>query len=352
MKKTPALLVLLFWAGLLQAQSFALNDLLGFTVANAHKLEAQLNRKSFRRDYESPKGSPSNYNYHQIKKSKEGDIIRKLSFLEKGGVPTLCYQTSSLQECNDLKNDIQKAGYTFYGEAIENDQPLLYQKGTSTINASVEIRDGVNLYTFLIEKNTLPKVKEVAYAEDLLQFTSHEYLTAFFGPRNVRKDVFHYTDTEVNKCSVLFPNTSREVIFIWNDEVNYRKPAFLIVGGNLQTKGTANYRLETVQNEWQTRQGIYSGMQLQELQKLNGEKVNFYSWTTDRPGVLAPTKTGAIDFSRLSLVFNCLNCSEQSLQKTANIISSENALADDRKIYISSLIILPEKTQNNTTALR
>ncbi|MDB5196878.1 MAG: hypothetical protein JWP88_1249 [Flaviaesturariibacter sp.] len=352
MKKIPAVLVLLFWSGLAQAQTFDLSDLLGFAGYNAQKIDAYLGKKSFKRDYNSPKESSSNYNYYQIKKSKEGEIVRKISFQEKESTPTLSYQTSSLKEYNDLKYDIKKAGYTCYNESEAADKPLLFQKGNCAINTSVEVADSTTLYTLLIQKIPLPKVKEVAYAEDLLRFNSHECLVAFFGQQNVEKDIFHYTDTEVNKCSVLFPNTSREVIFIWNDEVNYRKPDFLIVGGHLQTKGTAGYTFETVQNEWQTKQGIYSGMQLQELQKLNGEKINFYSWNTDRPGVLAPTSSGAIDFSRLSLVFNCLNCIEKGIQQTANIISSENAIADDRKIYISSIIILPEKEKGATAALR
>lgn len=351
MKKTPAVLVLLLWAGLAQAQSFNLNDLLGLTNYSVQKADAHLGKKSFKRDYESPRESSSNYNYYQKKRSKREEVLRKISFQEGASSPTVCYQTSSVQEFNDLKEEIKKAGYTCYNEAEMEGKTLLYQKGSCSINTSTEIIDSTPLYTLRIEKTALPKPKEVNYAEDLLRFSSHECLAAFFGSDNVKKDVFHYTDTEVNKCSVLFPNTSREVIFIWNDEANYRKPDFLIVGGHLQTKGTADYRLETVQNEWQTKQGIYSGMQLQELQKLNGDKINFYNWSTDRPGVLAPTNSGAIDFSRISLVFNCLNCNEKNLSQT-KIISSENALADDRKIYISSLIILPEKEKGATAALR
>lgn len=353
MKKLPAVLVLLLYAGLAQAQSFDLNDLLGFTSYSVRKFDARLSKNSFKRDYDSPKETSSDYNYYQVKKSKAGEIKRKISFIDDANEPSLCYQTTSLSEYNDLKQDIKKAGYSCYETAEDNDKPLLYQKGECSINTSVEVKDSVSFYTLFIQKSKLPKAKEVAFAEDLLRFPSHECLTAFFGSDNVKKDVFHYTDTEINKCSVLFPNSSREVIFIWNDEVNYRKPAFLIVGGHLQTKGTTSYTLETVQNEWQTKQGIYSGMQLQELQKLNGDKIDFYSWNTDRPGVLAPTNSGAIDFSRLSIVFNCLNCTEKEFQ-TASIINSEKALANDRKIYISSLIILPEKEKSGaaTASLR
>lgn len=351
MKKMPVVLVLLLWARLVQAQSFDLEDLVDFTNYSVQKFDAHIGKKSFKRDYDSPHESASNYSYFQVIQSKEGPVNRKISLQEHKDAPKLYYQTSSLKEYRDLKQEIKKAGFLSYDTTETEDKVQLYQKGTFAINTSIKTIDSIPVYTLLIEKSKLPKAKEIAFAEDLLRFTSHECLAAFFGSGNVKKDIFHYTDTDINKCSVLFPNTNREVIFIWDDEVNYRKPAFLIVGGHLQTKGTAGYRFETVQNEWQTKQGIYSGMQLQELQKLNAGQINLYGWNTDRPGVLAPTG-GAIDFSRLSLVFNCLNCTEKGLQQTTNIISSGNALADDRKIYISSLIILPEKEKGVSTALR
>jgi hypothetical protein len=351
MKKTPVFLVLLFYAGLAQAQAFDLGDLLGMTGQGVQKFDAHLGRKSYKRDYESPREAPSNYNYYQKKKSKGEEVIRKISYQEDDKAPGVSYQTSSQREYSALLQDLRKSGYACYDPAADESKLALYQKGTCTVSTSVEVKDSVTFYTVSIQKTTLPKAKEISFAEDLLKFNSHECLTAFFGDGNVKKDVFHYTDTEVNKCSVLFPNTSREVIFIWNDEINYRHPAFLIVGGHLQTRGTQDYTLETVQNEWQTKQGVFSGMQLQELEKLHGSPISFYSWKTDRPGVLAPTNTGAIDFTRLSIVFSCLNCTDKSALSTT-LINSKNAIADDRKIYISSLIILPEKGQATTAALR
>ncbi|MDB5250992.1 MAG: hypothetical protein JWP27_161 [Flaviaesturariibacter sp.] len=351
MKKTPVLLALLLCAGWAQAQALDLDDLISLTGQGVQKFDAHLGRKSYKRDYESPRESPSNYNYYQQKKSKGEEVLRKVSYQDDDKAPALRYQTTSQSEFSGLLHDLKKAGYVCYDPAADERKPALYQKGTCSVSTALDVKDSLTLYTVSIQKTSLPKSKEVAYAEDLLKFGSHESLAAFFGEDNVRKDVFHYTDTEINKCSVLFPNTSREVIFIWNDEVNYRKPAFLIVGGHLQTSGTQEYTLETGQNEWQTRQGIFSGMKLQELEKLHGSPISFYSWNTDRPGVLAPTKTGAIDFSRLSIVFACLNCTDKSALSTT-LINSQNAIADDRKIYISSLIILPEKGQATTAALR
>lgn len=353
MNKIPALLVLLCCAGLAQAQkTFDLNDLLGFTGYSVQKFDAHLGKKSYKRDYDSPKETATNYNYYQVKKSKSGEVVHKISFQDSDKAPSICFQTSSPTEFEELKKDIKNEGYTCYDETGDLSKPLLFQKANYTIKTSLEVKDSLSFYTLLIQKIQLPKPKDISFAEDLLKFNSHECLVSFFGEGNVVKDVFHYTDKEINKCSVLFPNTSREVIFMWKDEANYRVPAFLIVGGHLQTKGTSGFTRELTQNEWQSRQGVYSGMQLQELQKLNGDKINIYSWKTERPGVLAPTSKGLIDFSRLSLVFNCLNCAEKEFLQTSSIINSENALADDRKIYVSTLIILPEKDKDINTVLR
>ncbi|MFN2439233.1 MAG: hypothetical protein ABR503_08530, partial [Chitinophagaceae bacterium] len=80
-----------------------------------------------------------------------------------------------------------------------------------------------------------------------------------FGAANVKKDVFYYSATETNKCSIVFPNTNREVVFIWNDESNYRNTAFLVIGGNSKTNISANFNQQIEQNAWHSKQGVYSG---------------------------------------------------------------------------------------------
>jgi hypothetical protein len=150
------------------------------------------------------------------------------------------------------------------------------QKDNFLVNTSIEIKDSTIFFTCLLERKELPKAKDIIYAEDLLSVSSHEHLCLLFGEANVKKDTFYYSPTEINKCSILFPNTNREVVFIWNDETNYRKTAFLVIGGNSKPNSSSNFNRPIEQNVWRSRQGVYSGMSLAELQNLNGKEVRFY----------------------------------------------------------------------------
>jgi hypothetical protein len=78
-----------------------------------------------------------------------------------------------------------------------------------------------------------------------------------------------------------------------------------------------------------------------------GKKCGFTSWHLEQAGMLAPKNTGQIDFARISIVLNCLNCHESMFQQV-NIIDSENALLENRKIYVSTMIILPEENKPAT----
>jgi hypothetical protein len=341
MKKIPAILALLFYAGLCRSQTIDLNDLVDFTGFDVQKFDAHLGRKSFKRDYNSPKETQTNYNYFQARKIKGEEIIRKISF-QDGIAPIICYQTNSLKEYNHLKNKIKDLGFYCYEKNPDDSKPVLYQKNSYTINTSLEIIDSTKFYTLVVNKMQLPKLKDITYVEDLLNIKSHEALVSVFGAENVLKDVFRFSEAEVNKCSVLFPNTAREVIFIWDDENNYRKISFLLIGKHAETSGTANFNRQVMQNVWQSKQGVFQGMTLQELQKLNGSHLQFYGWSSEQPGVLAQNNQGNIDFKKISVVLNCLNCGGNNAYQ-ASLIDSNNAIADDKKIYVSAMIILPEK---------
>ena len=85
-------------------------------------------------------------------------------------------------------------------------------------------------------------MREIVFAEDLLTLDSHEFLVAAFGKGNVKEDWFYFTAENRKKCSVIFPNTSRQAIFIWEDEDNRREISFILIGeqmGNEKGNQTA-----------------------------------------------------------------------------------------------------------------
>ncbi len=70
----------------------------------------------------------------------------------------------------------------------------------------------------------------------------------------------------------------------------------------------------------------------------------------EEAGVLAPKNKGKINFDRISFVLNCLNCFKDDYSKI-EFVSSEKELLQDRKVYVSTMVILPEK-EKSATALR
>ena len=83
-------------------------------------------------------------------------------------------------------------------------------------------------------------------------------------------------------------------------------------------------------------------MNLGELQMLNKQPVKFYNWQTESAGYLTPGNKGALDFSNLGIIFNCLNCGFSKIPASP-VIDSGNAIEGNLKVFINSLIILPEK---------
>jgi hypothetical protein len=196
-----------------------------------------------------------------------------------------------------------------------------------------------------VESKVLPGAKEMHYAEDLLQLNSHDHLVAVYGAAHVKKDKFYFSDEEVNKCSVLFPNTNMQIIFIWKDEVNSRDVSFLIVGGHLRAENSLTYHKQIELNTWQSNQGIRSGMSLKELQQLNEAPLYFYGWESEQPGVLINKNNGRIDFKNIRIVLDCFDCSEDKYYTKSNIISSADILRENRRVFISTIIVLPNGRQ-------
>jgi hypothetical protein len=350
MKPFYFLLLFIINSILVYSQPFSIKDLIEFTNYSANKFDNHIAKKDFRRDYFAPQESTVINSY--IQKLKKGDsTVRAIAIESISGGSSIHFQTSSQQEREALQQQLIAAGFRSSADTINNRaNGIMLQQGNLRAYTTVEERDSLSLYTFIIERKELPKAKDLQFGEDLLPITSHEYLTYVFGEDAIKKDVFYYSDTDTNKCSVLYPNTNKQVIFIWNDEVNYCNTAFILIGGQLQTTNTAQNNLSIEHSLWRSRQGIYSGMTLQELQALNEAPINFYSWGQEQEGMLAPKNQGKIDFNKVGVVLNCLNCKDGQYQ--ANVVSSETQLELDKKIYVSTIILMQEKEDGYGLSLK
>lgn len=216
----------------------------------------------------------------------------------------------------------------------------VYQKRNITIQPRVKKEEDKDVYSFIIEKKKLPQAKDIVHVEDLLKINSHEYLAAVFGVNNVKKDVFYFSEKEVNKCTILFPNTSMQAIFIWNDEVNNRDISLLIIGGQFSVGNEMNYR-SVGQSKWRSLNGIYQGMSLKELSQINGGNINFYGWDNEEGGFVVPEKQGQIDFKKTGIKLTCLDCNEDKFYSNSDIIPSSAVLKENRRVFVSAMILAP-----------
>lgn len=325
-----------------EAQSFDLKDLMEFSVDKSDKIVNHLQKKGYKRDY----NNAENRNLFLYEKEEKGRTVRR-AFNFSPGMNTehVLYRTSCEAERMELDRQMVKAGFNTYNNPGSSE--ALYQKDQFHLTRVTEVVDGVTMHTYSFVKRELPKASDVRFAEDLAQLTSHEYLVSVFGENNVVKEVFRYSETEKSNCSILFPGTAREAIFIWTDQVHYREIELLVLGGSLESMTTKYLRLP--HNQWRSKQGVYAGMTLKDLELQNGGPVSFYGWSSEMAGTLLPNNSGNLNFRKLGMVLNCLNCEDSETKKLPVVNSSIET--DDRRIYVTTIIVVPEK-QKEVTALR
>jgi hypothetical protein len=346
MKKIYLTIFIIGVGGCAFGQSFSLNDLVGYTAFTPSRFENSIARKGYRNTSYGNFAEGVSYTWHS--KKKETTAEKSIFKSDKEDKATIAYQTTVVEEFDALRKQLSEEGYHYTPGA----KTELYQKGNLTIQPLKKEEGDKTIYSFRIERKALPKARDVQFAEDFLQFSSQEYLASVFGPANVKSDLFYFSEKEINRCSVLFPNTSSQVIFIWNDEENLRDPAFILVGGQLQAQSSLAYHKQIEQNVWQSRQGIYAGMSLRELQRLNGKSINIWGWQSEQPGVVTDKNTGSINFKELSVVLNCLDCNEDAYYSKNEVLNSDNVLREGRRVYVSSIILLPTKKPQEIVGMR
>ncbi len=322
-----------------QKKPFSIDALVSFAGFTGDKLATTLTHKGFKLQ-ELPNTSHNTSLYYNATKDKA--IKRLIGKYEKGDSAAIVFQTTSESEYKDLKEELNEEGY-WQSVTDTSSQAVLYQKGNITIESTIKYEAEKPAYCFAVQRKQLPEASHIVYAEDLLALTSHQYIAAVFGESNVKEDVFYFSATQSSKCSVLFPNTSLQVIFIWNDEAGKRDLSYILIGGHLQTKNSSAYYSPVELNKWQSRQGIYPGMGLKELIQLNGKPVSFYGWQTEQPGFITTKNEGSLDFKKTGVQLHCLDCNEDRYYTNTALINSANILRENGRVYVSAMVFFPGK---------
>lgn len=259
------------------------------------------------------------------------------------------YYTTSADECKQIIRALKENGFHCEGESYQ--APFLYQKEDMTVRLGSRVEDSINYYSFTISRDILPSPQKINFAEDFLAFNSHENLEYVFGKNNVQKDVYSFSDTEVVRCSVLFPNTERQVIFIWKDELNRRCVSHLVIGGSLRNKRSDKNDRPMAMNVWMLRNGLRANMALSELLRINDGDFTFYGLKSQYAGIVVPDNKGNINFKNTGVILSCLNCSNSGLMKQETV-SADEAVENNERVFVLALIIMPQSNLNWTAFRR
>lgn len=242
------------------------------------------------------------------------------------------YITGSRPDFLRTFSDLQSAG--FFCTVELGSSPALFQREDVTIYSDQKITATDTAYTFNLEKKSLPDLRSIRFADDLLSFESQQELVAVFGGDNVMSDAFYFSEKELLKCSVIFPGTRRQAIFVWADQENLRQLSHVIVGDNVNTSATANYQGVIGQNAWQTTQGISPGMSLRELLSLNRRDFFFYGINSGLDLMVVPETSGALDFVKTKVVLACLNPGGSRLFEKPRVRATE--IVEDNRGFMCS----------------
>jgi len=332
------------------SQQYSAKDFLYASSLSPKKLESFLNKKKFLpagRRYQND-FVVNMYVLKAEKRKKKRDTLnikRSIETYHTKNNSSFTYITSLRNEYTESLEELKEAGF-FCGNERDTFGILFQKKDISVLANMIIEKDDDTLYSLAINQQVLPLPEDIQFAEDLLQFYSHEYLVGVFGKANVIRDIYYFSEKEVAKCSVLFPKTSRQAVFIWEDNINLCKPAYLIIGGNMNASTITNYDGIISENVWNSKDGIYSGMSLNSLVKLNGNSFKFYGKNSESPYMIVPEKTGAINFRTNRVVLGCLNPGGSRLLNNATI-GADEILSDNLGLYVYMMMILPSKDNKN-----
>lgn len=321
----------------LYSQVITANDFFTLISLPEKKIQSYVSKKGFVQIVRNiDKGNlVQEFFYSEKKKRPVDSIVRYLSrsiMKESAGV---AYQTSSAAEYIAILKELNEKGFVCGNE--KPDSSLFFQKNNITVRVNDEMQDELKIYKFQIDRKEIPSVK---YADDLLSFDSHENLVFVFGKENVKKDVYYFSEKETTRCSVLFPNTNRQAIFIWEDQANDRKLSFIMIGGSLRSESLLDFNGQIPMNVWRCRNGLIPGMKVKEVIEMNKNDFDFYGENSEFTFMAVPEKRGIIDFKKTGIVLACLNCVNtpaMSLKK----VSAETATDNDLNMYVLSIILIP-----------
>lgn len=344
MKKLQYFILLLFFASASNGQAISADRIFVYVLLSPSRLDRQLADDGFVLTGKFTRHDTllRIYGYRRSRTYKSIDSVsRSVSRTETPEGSFIAYTTSSEYEYNNLRTALKKDGFYCKREAAADSLAyLVYQNKERAVRTSVNKTDSLTTYTLEFHKKVFPRAKDIYYANDLLTFSSHEFLVYYFGEKNVKTDTYFLSDNQSAMCSVLFLNTNRQVVFIWGDQENRCDISSLLFGGQLRLKSAVETGKYVAENNWVLKSGIRPGMSLLQLRMLNGNDFRFYGGKSIHTGAVIPDSTGNLNFRKEEITLGCLNCNDDKFA-TAKEVNADASLRDGRILFVLSVTVNP-----------
>lgn len=318
------------------SQSLDLKDLLSFTDQPSSKTESILVRKRFR-----PSGFAEDGAKVFLHQKGKGDSISTciMELKNQSSQISLTLKTSDSSTFFNLVKALRTGGF-LYPAGVAELTPALYQKAGYSVQTKLAVQDTVTLYQVSFAKQTIPQSREIMHAEDLTRVSSEAIARALFEPGAVMSDHFYFSSTDSVACTVIYPNSARQAVIVWKDGINKKDIAFVGVGIEPHIN-EQRQPPKFLSNSWITRQGIFCGMDLRQLIRINERPLKFYNWQTEAAGMLLPDKEDKLNLENMTIELGCFNCDVE--HEKQEIVSSGEALEKYQRVYVRSFVIVPTK---------
>jgi hypothetical protein len=341
------ILLLFILQGLLitvaKAQSFSFDDLVVLSSLSPKRFDNYMNEKGYVSGGKQMQDNAMAFTFFEKRKPTAADSVienRSVGLYKKDEAFCFAFSTTCKKEFEDGMERL-RANEFLQAEPEDSTQeaPLFFQKGNLTVDVSAVMeQDSSYLYTFLLKKKLLPN--NVNFAEDLLVFDSHEYLVSYFGQANVKKDVYYFSEKKIKKCSVLFGNSNQQVVFVWEDEKNLCKLSYILVAGILPTETGIPFNDNIGRNKWAFKSGIYSGMSIRDLLRLNGYDFKFFGLNSEFSMMVEPVITGNIDFKKIGIMLTSLDGKGPAVLQTEKV-SAEAVVEARIALHVFYIMLMP-----------
>ncbi len=342
MKKLLLILILQHFAtGYLQSQSFDIDDLITLAGLPSKDISHFMDKNGFALADSKFDNNAMEASFAIAVKGKKKYTgpERIIDINLNDNIKYFTLTTSSLSEYLDGERNLIKAGFFYNSKKdVNKESSMLFQKGNLAIKASRNEGNGMPQYTFKLKEKKFPS--SIKYAEELLQFDSHEFLISFFGVQNVKKDMYYFSEKELKKCSVLFSGTRYQAVFVWGDEENLNNLSYILVTNILPTAGAKNNNPLSGNNEWQFQNGIHPGMPIKDLLKINGMDFGIYGNESDLAFMVKPEESGKIDFKKTAVMLSCSSCFDDKIFNQKEVSALDVAKAN-LPMHVYDVIIYP-----------